>query len=141
MHRKYLGLSIILFLAFFLGCVDAPKSPVSKIPTILIDHIEETEETKVFVHGIENHLFSNITIEINDVRVTENFTYELHAASHLHKFMLNVTVWEEKKEYEYRGNFTVIEDDDQKTLEIQDIRHEDSIKRSFPYTIIMERKE
>jgi hypothetical protein len=141
MQRKYLSLGIILLLTFFPGCVDPPKSPVSKIPTILIDHIDETEEIKVYVHGIENHLFSNITIQINNASVTENFTYALHIASHLHDFVLNVSVWEEDKEYEYTGNFSILEDNEEKTLEIQDIRHKNPIKRSFPYTIIMERKE
>lgn len=141
MHRKYLSLSIVLLLSFFVGCTNGPKSPISTIPKVLIDHIEETEETKVFVHGIEESIFSNITIQINDESIMENFTYELHSATSLQKFVLNVSVWDEEKEYEYTGNFTVLSDTDQVKLEIQDFRHEEPTEVSLPYTIIVERKE
>jgi hypothetical protein len=108
---------------------------------ILIDNIEETGETKVFVHGIEDTLFSNITIQINEETLTENFTYELHMSTSLQKFMLNISIWDEEKQYEYIGNFTVFSDDGEMKLEIEDIRHDDPIEASFPYTIVVERKE
>jgi hypothetical protein len=140
MHRKYLTLSIILLLSFFVGCTNGPKSPLSTIPMILIDNIEETGETKVFVHGIEDTLFSNITIQINEESLTENFTYELHMSTSLQKFMLNVSIWDDEKQYEYTGNLTLLTDDEIK-LEIEDIRDKEPVEVSFPYTIIMERKE
>ena len=141
MHGKFLTLSIVLLLSLFVGCTNGPKSPLSTIPMILIDHIEETGETKVFVHGIEDTLFSNITIQINEDISTENFTYELHMSTSLEKFMLNVSIWDEEKQYEYVGNFTVFSDNGEMKLEIEDIRHVDPIETSLPYTIIVERKE
>lgn len=140
MHRKYIILGTVLLLTIFVGCTDGPKSPLSSIPMILIDHVEETEEIKVFVHGIEDTLFSNITIQINDESIKENFTYELHISTSLEKFMLNISVWDEEKQYEYTGNFTLMNDDEIK-LEIEDIRDKKPIEVNFPYTIIMERKE
>ncbi len=140
MHGKYLTLSIVLLLSLFVGCTNGPESPLSTIPMILIDHIEETEETKVFVHGIDDTLFSNITIQINEDISTENFTYELHMSTSLEKFMLNISVWDKKKQYEYTGNFTLLSDDEIK-MEIEDIRDKDPIEVNIPYTIIMERKE
>ncbi|MEE9151700.1 MAG: hypothetical protein V3U20_07715 [Thermoplasmata archaeon] len=141
MQRKHLSLSIVLFLSFLTGCIESPESPISAIPVILIDHIEETEETKAFVHGIDDHLYSNITIQINEEKITENFTYQLHLSTSLRKFVMNVSVWHEEKQYEYRGNFTLLRDDGQITLEIEDFRHKDPVEGSLPYTIIMERKE
>jgi hypothetical protein len=141
MHGKYLTLSIVLLLSLFVGCTNGPESPLSTIPMILIDHIEETKETKIFVHGIEDTLFSNITIQINEDTSTENFTYELHMSTSLEKFMLNVSIWDEEKQYEYIGNFTVFSDKGEMKLEVQDIRHVDPIETSLPYTIIVERKE
>ena len=141
MHRKYLVFGIVILLFLMAGCIEEPQSPLSSIPMILIDYIEETEETKVFVHGIDDHLFSNMTIQINEESICENFTYELHLSTTLEKFMLNITVWHKDKEYEYIGNLTLIEDDDEIILEIEDKRHEKPIKRSFSYSIIMERKE
>ena len=58
----------------------------------------------------------------------------------LQKFMLNVSVWDEEKQYEYTGNLTMLTDDEIK-LEIEDIRDKKPVEVSFPYTIIMERKE
>jgi hypothetical protein len=141
MHGKYLTLSIVLLLSLFVGCTNGPESPLSTIPMILIDHIEETKETKIFVHGIEDTLFSNITIQINEDTSTENFTYELHMSTSLEKFMLNVSIWDEEKQYEYIGNFTVFSDKGEMKLEVQDIRHVDPIETSLPYTIIVERKK
>lgn len=141
MQRKYLGLSIVLLLSFFIGCIEGPTSPISTIPRILIDHIEDTGETKIFVCGIEDHLYSNITIEISEESVFENFTYELHMSTRRETFLLNVSVWDEQKQYEYSGNIAIVTDNDQIQLEITDDRHKEPIEKSFPYTIIMERKE
>lgn len=141
MHRKLVSLGFIIFVCSFSGCIDTPPSPLSSIPRILLDHITETEETKVYVHGLDDHLFSNITIEINNATITENYTYSLHLTTKLEEFALNVTVWHELKEYEYRGNLSILHEDDQITLQIEDEKHDDPIERSLPYTTIMERKE
>ena len=141
MMGKPVSLGIIVFFCLFTGCVEPPPSPLGSIPRVLIDHIEEGEETKVYIHGLEDHLYSNITIEINDDHIAENYTYSLHLSTILDKFVLNVTVWDEAKEYEYTGNYTILQEDDQISLEIYDDRHDDPIKRSMPYSIIMERKE
>jgi hypothetical protein len=53
MQKKLSVLGILILLFVLAGCTEGPPSPLSTIPTILIDHIEETDETKVYVHGIE----------------------------------------------------------------------------------------
>ena len=141
MLGKLVSLGFIIFICSFSGCIDTPPSPLGSIPRILVDHIEEDEETKIYVHGLDDHLFSNITIKINSNSVTENYTYALHLTTTLHKFAVNITIWDELKEFQYMGNFTVLHNDDEITLEIQDDRNEDPIKRSLPYKMIMERKE
>lgn len=141
MHGKLVSLGVIILIFTFSGCVDTPPSPLSSIPRIFLDHIVETEETKVYVHGLDDHLFSNITIEINDATITENYTYSLHLTTKLEKFTLNVSVWDKLKEYGYIGNMTLISDEDQIMLQIDDERRDNPIERSLPYTIIMERKE
>ena len=141
MLGKLVSLGFIIFICSFSGCVEPPPSPLGSIPRILIDHIGEDEETKVYVHGLDDHLFSNITMQINGNSVTENYTYALHLTTTLEKFALNITIWDELKEYQYMGNFTVLHNDDEITLEIQDDRNEEPIKRSLPYKMIMERKE
>jgi hypothetical protein len=122
------------------GCSEGPSSPLSSLPTILIDHITDVDETKIFVQGIDNTLYGNITIQINNDTIQENFTYSLHSSTDLHHFFLNVTVWYKLKEYEYRGNITLKEDNNDISLEIVDDRHDNPINRDTPYTIIMERK-
>lgn len=141
MHRKYLCLSIIIITCLFVGCAEPPKSPISSIPQILIDYIEETEETKVYVHGIEDTLFSNISIHINQEIISENSTYSLHMATLLKNFILNISVWDEEKEYEYSGNIKVLNEDSEWKLKVVDLKNEETKEESFPYTIIMERNE
>ncbi len=140
MQRELSSIGIVLFLVWAAGCIEGPDSPLSTIPTVLIDHVEDSGETKVFIQGIENTLFGNITIQINNETVSENNTYSLHLSTGLSKFALNVTVWFKLKEYEYHGNITLLEEDGDPELEIADDRHDNPIKRSPPYTIIMERK-
>ena len=141
MYRRYISLGVVILISFLAGCTDGPTSPVSSIPVILLDHVEEEDVTKVYVHGIEDTLYENITIQINNETSMENYTYSLHTVTTLEKFMLNITVWFKLKEYEYRGNYTLVKGDDEITLEIEDQRHDNPIERSFPYTIIMERKK
>ena len=141
MPRRYLSLSIILLFCFFVGCEEPPKSPISTIPQILIDYIEETEETKIYAHGIEDTLYSNITIQINHDTKKENFTYSLHLSTLLKDFMLNISVWDESRDYEYSGNITVFNDGGEWKLKVEGIKDKKPKEGSFPYTIIMERKE
>ncbi len=141
MKGKFVLFSTVLLVSLFAGCDNPPESPISTIPKILIDHIEETEEIKVFVHGIDDHLFSNISIQIDEVRITENFTYELHASTLQENFELMVSVWDKQKHYEYSSNITVFEDDDEIKMEVLGTDNNEPTEKSFPYTIIMERKE
>lgn len=140
MQKNLSFISIIVLLILLAGCTTGPSSPLSSIPTILIDHIEDTKETKIYVHGIEDTLFGNITLQINNDTMLENFTYSLQRSTLLDKFFLNVTVWYKMKEYEYKGNFTLIKEDNEISFDIVDDRHDNPINRNAPYTIIMERK-
>jgi hypothetical protein len=139
MRGKFLGLGVIFLLFILTGCTE-DQPPLSGIPTILIDHIEETEETKVFVQGIDDRLFSNITIEINDTSITENYTYQLHISTSLEYFNLNVSVWDKEKEYEYSGNITLYDDNGNIKMQIKETGEDKYEKESFPHKIIMERK-
>jgi hypothetical protein len=139
MRGKYLGLGAIFFILLLAGCTEN-QPPLSGIPTILIDYIEETEETKVFVKGIDDRLFSNITIQINDTSITENYTYQLHISTSLDYFNLYVSVWDKQKEYEYSGNVTLYDDNGEIRMEIKEVGEDKYDKESFPHKIIMERK-
>jgi hypothetical protein len=139
MRGKYLSLGVVFFLLLLAGCTEN-QPPLSGIPTILIDYIEETEETKVFVHGIDDRLFSNITIQINDTNVTESYTYQLHGSTSLEYFFLYVSVWDKQKEYEYSGNITLLDDKGEMKMQIKETGEDKYDKESLPHKIIMERK-
>ena len=139
MRWKYLSLGVIFFLLLLTGCTDN-QPPLSGIPTILIDYIEEAEETKVFLHGIDDRLYSNITIRINDTSVTENYTYQLHMSTSFEYFILYVSVWDKQKEYEYSGNISLFDDKGEMKMQIKETGDDKDNKESFPHKIIMERK-
>ncbi len=140
MQYKYLCLGLVFLLFILTGCTE-DQPPLSGIPTILIDHIEETEETKIFIRGIDERLFSNITIQINDDFIRENYTYELHMCTSLEDFFLLVSVWDKEKEYEYSGNITLFNDGKEVKMNIKETGKDKDVEKSFPHKIIMERKE
>lgn len=138
---KNIALFGVIFLTLLcMGCIEDP-SPISKLPKIKIDYIEDVEETVIFVRAIEDYLFTNITIIINDEKTTENFTYMLSVKTELMSYDLNVEVWDENKHYEYTGNQTLYRDDNEMRLRIIDDRHNEPVERSMPYSIIMERED
>ncbi|UCE37178.1 MAG: hypothetical protein JSW00_17140 [Thermoplasmata archaeon] len=140
MPYKYLSLGVVFFLFILTGCTEN-QPPLSGIPTILIDYIEETEETKIFIRGIDDRLFSNITIRIKDESLEENYTYESHMSTSLEAFLLHVSVWDKQKEYEYKGTIRLFDDDGEMKMYIKKSGDNHEVEKTFPHKIIMERKE
>ena len=123
--RKYFGAAAVavflvaLALAVWQGGKDPFVSPVSSIPSLLIDHtINEAgvNETEIYVHGLNDFRYTNMTVRITG----ENQTFErlreqayfIYYNLSMANFTINVTVWNKNKEYTFNGSVQVAPPDE-----------------------------
>lgn len=84
--------AILIFLAMVvstagLGCLDSPPSPASDIPKITVDRLEEENVTEIYIHGLEEVMYPNITLNLNGETVVErNKTYAVVYRTNLTEF-------------------------------------------------------
>jgi len=113
--RKYFGVAamVVFLLAFALaiwpGGRDMLESPLSSIPSLLIDHNDN--ETEIYVHGLSDFRFTNMSIHVSgDSAEYERFkedAYFVYFNTSLQNFTFNVTVWNRHKHYYFNGSIEV----------------------------------
>lgn len=122
--RKYFGAAaVVVFglaiaLAVWGGGRDIFESPVSSIPSILIDH--HKDETDIYVHGMNDFRYTNMSMLVT----IGNTTYErtrpdglfLYYNTSAENFTINITVWNKNKEYTFNGTVMVADPLDAPTL-------------------------
>ncbi len=151
--RKYFGAAaavifVLCFLmAIFGGRRSAFESPMSSLPSIVVDHFQN--ETEIYVHGLTEFRFTNMTIWLSDgeteiLRHREN-TYFIFLNTSLTHFSLNVSVWSKNKMYGFRADVRVADPDEAPTLLLLHEERGDSVtthalqKGNLPWKRIMER--
>ena len=119
--RKYFGAAAVvvflgaLLLAFWQGGRDPFESPISSIPSILIDYnVNETaglNETEIFVKGFNDFKYTNMTLRVSDGNQTyermKEDAYFIFYNTSLANFTINVTVWNHDREYTFNGSVQV----------------------------------
>lgn len=118
--RKYFGAAAVavflvaLALAFWQGGKDPFVSPVSSIPSILIDY--NLNETEIYVKGLNDFRYTNMTVRVSGENQTlERFkekAYFIFVNTTLYNFTINVTVWNKKKEYTFNGSVQIAPPDE-----------------------------
>jgi hypothetical protein len=121
--RKYFGAAAVLvfLLALVLavwGGKDPFISPISSIPSLLID--QNHNETEIFVKGLNDFRYTNMTITI----AGENQTYErnredayfVYFNTSMANFTVNITVWNRDREYTFNGSVQVASPDESPKL-------------------------
>lgn len=111
------GLAIAL--AVWGGGRDIFESPVSSIPSILIDHHQN--ETEIYVHGMNDFRYT----DMNMLVTIGNTTYERTRTDALflyyntnttENFTINITIWNKNKEYTFNGTVVPADPLDAPTL-------------------------
>jgi len=112
--RKYFGAAAVavflvaLALAVW-GGKDPTKSPVSSIPSLLIDY--NLNETEIFIEGLDDFRYTNMTVRITGENQTfERFreqAYFIYYNLSMANFTINVTVWNKNKQYTFNGSVQV----------------------------------
>jgi hypothetical protein len=116
--RKYFGAAaVVVFLlaialAVWGGERITTESPISSIPSLLIDYHED--ETEIFVHGLNDFRYTNITLRVTaDNTTQERFredAYFIYYNTTDLNFTLNITVWNKNKQYSFNGSIQVAND-------------------------------
>jgi len=136
-----LGCVLVILFVGFAGCLGGTTSPIGAAPSLLLDHIDESSDTQIIVQGIEDHLYSNITLEINGEIHTEEFTYVLAIRTNSEKIRLIALVWDKEQPYSYAANFTLQFEGD-KPIVLVEITGSDTItEEDLPFRAIMEKGE
>ncbi len=109
-----LFLTSLLLAALIVGCTGSPSPPkFSAVPKLVIDHVPEENLTKVYVHGFDDYLYTNITINItvgNETELeTQNYTYFLGSVTNQMAFHLNATAWDNLTGYCYECDIEVVQ--------------------------------
>lgn len=123
--RKYFGAAAVavflltLALAFWQGGKDPFVSPVSSIPSILIDYnINETgtNETEIFVKGLNDFRYTNMTIRVaggnQRFERARDKAYFIYYNTSMANFTINITVWNRNKHYSFNGSVQVAPPDE-----------------------------
>ncbi len=95
MQWRYAAVLVVLILTVSsLGCLSPPAPPpMSRMPKVIIDHVEQDEVFAVYVHGISDCRYDRIEIKIdNESAFAMNHTFQGSALTNLTSFSLNITV-------------------------------------------------
>ena len=153
--RKYLGAAaaviflLCVLLALFGGSRNIFESPISSIPSLLIDRYEN--ETEIYVHGLSEFRYTNLTIWVSDgatetIRYKEN-SYFIFLNTTMANFTINVTVWNKKREYVFHGDIRVADPEEAPAELFIFEKKGDSVtthalqKSNLPWKKLMERVE
>ncbi len=116
MKSGHLIVVVLLISVAFAGCSEPPSSPVSELPKIVIDYehkLEEKNSTIIFIHGMDEIRYTNISIYINESRVLfQNETFSAEHKTNLTHFNLTVNVWLNKEWYNYNATYKVSQKED-----------------------------
>jgi fucose permease len=123
--RKYFGVAAVavfilaLGLAFYQGGNDPFVSPVSSIPSILIDYnLNETgaNETEIFVKGLNDFRFTNMSLRVTTGNQTferaRDKAYFMFYNTSVANFTFNIIVWNKNKQYSFNGSLQVASPDE-----------------------------
>ena len=138
MKKAIIVALVVLISISMAGCTNPPSPPGSEIPMVIIDYVSsfkydnvEKNHTIIYVHGLDEIRYENITIKIDNKTVAKrNHTYSLEHTTNLNKFNLTVDVYHNNNNKERYFNFNA-------TFEISD-------KKKIMYEITypdLERKE
>ncbi len=89
--RPMAVLAAVLLIAGATGCLSSPEPPISKIPKVLIDYIDEENIFSIYVHGTSECKYRNVRIYVEDALVfNENYTF--YGAYRTNETEFNITI-------------------------------------------------
>lgn len=109
MKSGYIIVAVLLISTALAGCSEPPSPPVSEIPKIVIDNEhnpEDNNSTIIFVHGMDEIRYNNISIYINKTRVMfREDTFCTEYKTNLTHFNLTIDICLDEKKYNYNASY------------------------------------
>ncbi len=116
--KKAIIVALVILLSISVsGCTNPPSPPGSEIPMVVVDYVSserydnvDDNHTIIYVHGLDEIRYKNITIKINNKTVQRrNHTYSAEITTNLTEFELVVDVHHYKKHFNYNATFKISE--------------------------------
>ena len=137
--RKYFGVAAVVVFLMALGLAlwggrDIFESPVASIPSILIDRNDN--ETEIYVHGLNDFRYTNISLRVisdnETFERTREDTYFMFFNSSAENFTINITVWNKNKKYAFNASVLAASPgEDPKVMTL----YEDRNDKIYTYTL------
>lgn len=135
------------------GCttIEPPVSPISKIPMLLLDYIEEKNTFIVYLHSSSGDIrYDNMSIHVSwsdgEHYEMKNDTYALYHETNETKFYLKCSAYLKSEGYEFECNVSLENIDDEVYVFIQYFNDKkENLKKvkieDLPWTKMLERME
>jgi len=134
--RAAVTLTAIILLAISVqGCDDVVHS-LDRLPYFKMLYLEESNSSQLLVGG-NDHLYSNITLTIEDDTYRENFTYYVLMTVNLSRFNLTVEVWDGDAPYFYEGKIEITVEE-KKAVYVEYIPGKEGKEHSSPWKKFLE---
>lgn len=105
-----------------------PFQSITSTPKVVLDFIPETNQSLITVRGIEDTIYSNITILINGSGDQVNFTHSHSVKVSSGDYNLSVEVWNREELFIFQADLEIVllepEEENEKT-------EEESVQREF----------
>ncbi|MEM2900575.1 MAG: hypothetical protein QXT63_07260 [Thermoplasmata archaeon] len=137
-NKKAVALVIIILAAFLCGCTATPSQPTfSAVPKLVIDYIEDENVTKIYLHGFDDHLYTNLSLNVSYENETwlaiDEYTYYLSIETNLTTFCLNATAWDNLTAYSYECKLEIVHTNNGIGFQIEDEKSTVPQRHTPPY--------
>ncbi len=106
--RKSISITIVILLTVsILGCLNGPSPPGVDRPSIAVDYNEETDESIIYIRGVELTRFDNITLYLDEKEITIYNAFSLEERTNRSEFYIDVYASRDDKVYNYNASFEV----------------------------------
>jgi|GEM_PF-5836773 len=128
----------VILIAFLSGCVNTPSQPTfSAVPKLVIDYIEEENVTKIYLHGFDDHMYTNLTLNVSQENetfvATDEYAYYLTIETNLTTFCLNATAWDNLTAYSYECELEIVQTNKGILFQIDDAKSSEPQRYTPPY--------
>lgn len=101
----------------FVGCTtDPPRPPAYDMPKMVLDYSvqeERTNETIIFIHGVEDVMYDRLTLDVNNETVIEKINaFSIEFKTNLTSFDLNSDVYREDTRYNFNATIQTFHNDE-----------------------------
>ncbi len=110
MKRVLAVLVVVIIAMSTLGCTDPPKPPASDLPKLVVDYNPlSANHTILYVHGIGETRYQNITLKINDdILIQKNDSFSLEYRTNMTQLHIVLELWLDNNFYYYNASYSLV---------------------------------